>query len=351
MDRTYQYNHWFSNTPKQDSHQAFTYVVWFTDISERYIGVKGIYKGEDWLKYTTSSKYVNELLKTNKAVFSIVEWFDSFDDAVEKEKNALTAYNVLTEKQYLNRNIGGNAYNSIKTKDTKGKNSSKFKGYWITPLGKFDSTTQAGIIHGCCPSVIQRRCFNDSKKFSDYSFEPVAKPVVIKSNKRKSIAHPVTIDGVYYHCLSAAQKALRLNQSILSTTYDTYSNTFTLEQYYTVRDTVRNSLKKPIVVLSAEEKEARRLVSKAKAHAAYHANKTYKMNFTYNNKQYKSKAAFIREVQQTYSLSSVAIDTRLRRDVPYDEWMTWVAPESLPKNVTDAERDAIRAKIHHIKPI
>lgn len=102
-------------------------------------------------------------------------------------------------------------------------------------------------------------------------------------------------------------------------------------------------------MLSAEDKEAKCLVSKAKANANYHAKKTYMMNFTYSSKQYRSKAAFIREVQQTYSLSSVAINTRLRRNVPFNEWMTWVAPESLPKNATTTDKERIHQQLRQHK--
>ncbi len=100
------FGHWNLQCNTMDNATAFTYKVWFPNSGMRYIGVKTM-KGK-WKQYTSSCKTLNKLLSEgHAAIFTIVEFFETYKDAHNAEQDALRAYTVLQRDEYLNANIGG----------------------------------------------------------------------------------------------------------------------------------------------------------------------------------------------------------------------------------------------------
>lgn len=52
-----------------------------------------------------------------------------------------------------------------------GKDNPMFKGFWITPLGKFGSCQEAAKIHNVSKNTISNRCKSQSETFKDWLFE------------------------------------------------------------------------------------------------------------------------------------------------------------------------------------
>lgn len=71
-------------------------------------------------------------------------------NSLELEKSRILA-SELSSGRMLNDNPSRGKF---------GKNSLKFKGWWITPFGKFASVYEAEKITGLGKSTIQRRCSN-----------------------------------------------------------------------------------------------------------------------------------------------------------------------------------------------
>ena len=126
---------------------------------------------------------------------TIIVSFDNREDLIEMEKLLITedliksyeCYNIATGGQggYLgeealeksrNANTGKTWSEETKQKMSiaklnkfKGKESSRFKGYWITPKGKFESSRLAAEANNTTHMTVQRRCLN--KKLTDWNFE------------------------------------------------------------------------------------------------------------------------------------------------------------------------------------
>jgi len=104
------FGHWHLQCDFLNTAKAFTYKVWFPELGLRYIGVKAM-NGNRWKKYTTSSKYVNRYLADGyRAVFTIVEFFETYADAHNKEQEVIRAYTAVQRREYLNANLGGAIY-------------------------------------------------------------------------------------------------------------------------------------------------------------------------------------------------------------------------------------------------
>ena len=54
-----------------------------------------------------------------------------------------------------------------------GEESCHFKGYWVTPYGKFASMSLAAKANEVVPSTIYKRCNSKTERFKDWYFEPV----------------------------------------------------------------------------------------------------------------------------------------------------------------------------------
>lgn len=54
----------------------------------------------------------------------------------------------------------------------RGSQNTNFQGWWITPLGKFESTRAAGEQHGVHPETVRNRCYSDQPKWINWQFLP-----------------------------------------------------------------------------------------------------------------------------------------------------------------------------------
>ncbi len=91
---------------------AFTYLVKFSN-GDIYIGYKKFRtiknKPTNWKTYTTSSKYINERLKTDTPTkWIILKTFDSYKDALKHEEEVIRKY--FYSKKCLNKSIGGKKF-------------------------------------------------------------------------------------------------------------------------------------------------------------------------------------------------------------------------------------------------
>lgn len=83
------------------------------------------------------------------------------EEALEKSRIANTGRKWSDEtKQKMSK---------AKKDNFKGKDSSRFKGYWITPIGKFESSRLAAEANNTTHMTVQRRCLN--KNFTEWNFE------------------------------------------------------------------------------------------------------------------------------------------------------------------------------------
>ena len=53
-----------------------------------------------------------------------------------------------------------------------GSQNTNFQGWWITPLGTFESTSVAGKHHNVHPETIRNRCYSARPKWAGWSFQP-----------------------------------------------------------------------------------------------------------------------------------------------------------------------------------
>jgi hypothetical protein len=79
-----------------------------------------------------------------------------------------------TKKIGWNLSSGGYKNNAMLGEDNPnfgkfGEKAPNFKGFWITPLGKFDAAKDAAKVHSTCITTIERRCrgrFANNKFYS-----------------------------------------------------------------------------------------------------------------------------------------------------------------------------------------
>lgn len=184
------YGHWTSNTPKQDTSTAFVYLIEFNSINKGYIGFKTLLP--KWEEYTSSSKYVNELLQEHDATFKIIEWFDDKSDAIAYESKLQSDNDVLNSDYWLNRTIAGKLYSG-------GEEHGLWSGYFLTPKGQFTTAADAAIAHETSASTVYNRC--SSYNFKDWNRTDKDGNILPKENKKQY--H--TPDGVFDDHLSISE--------------------------------------------------------------------------------------------------------------------------------------------------
>jgi len=107
----------------------YTYMVTFLPTNQKYYGVRfanGCSTEDLWNTYFTSSKTIHNLIKehgTESFKFEIRQTFKNKDDALKWENRFLKKVNALHNPIFLNKNIGGQYFDSTGSKKP---NQSKF---------------------------------------------------------------------------------------------------------------------------------------------------------------------------------------------------------------------------------
>lgn len=187
---------------------AYTYLIGWSKHNKFYYGVrysKNCHPSDLWIKYFTSSKYVNDFRKEHGEpdIIQIRKTFSCVDKARNWETKVLKRMNVIKEEKWLNKtdNISIDPYCALKgtlshigkkrseetrqkmrgpkslnhIKNMRGKRpninqtgskNNAFKGYIITPYGLFESLKEAAQVENTHLSTIALRLNN--KNFENY---------------------------------------------------------------------------------------------------------------------------------------------------------------------------------------
>lgn len=97
----------------------YTYFLYHKPTHKKYYGVrwaKGCMPEDLWTTYFTSSKYVKLLIQQygkESFIFEIRKTFSDVNSAILWEKKVLRRLNVLTNEEWLNKNISGSIKNDV----------------------------------------------------------------------------------------------------------------------------------------------------------------------------------------------------------------------------------------------
>lgn len=187
---------------------AYTYLIGWKKYNKFYYGVRFSKKSDPaelWVSYFTSSKHVKSFVKKygDPDIIQIRKVFQDVNKARNWEQKVLKRMNVVNEEKWLNKtdnksidpicalkgtltHIGKKRSEETKQKmsgpkseqhknnmrgcrphvNQSGKNNNAFKGYILTPYGKFESLKEAAKIENVHFSTISLRIKSDS--FENY---------------------------------------------------------------------------------------------------------------------------------------------------------------------------------------
>lgn len=310
----FQYNHWESEVQVPDDATAFVYKVTTYNASEGfkyYVGYKSMTTRANWKLYKTSSEYIKKIIKagTHRVHFEIIEFFTCNQDAVQQERNVQLAYDVLHNSRWHNKSISSADHF---TTVLRGEEAPNFKGYWVTPKGTFTSSKVAGDVNGFSCATIQRKCY-----CAHPGFMFVYATAELKANETTELAKRPK-----WH-----QRKEEANKRAEAKREDAAKRK---QQRDTMLQHKREETKKKNDLRRAEKQEQKRIAAQV----------------TYDGVVYANKEEFAAKVHLDHPTVSVNRMLRLaRRNVPYDQWTTWVPPQCIPEGSTEEEIDRIRKRI------
>lgn len=95
--------------------KSYTYIIGWRNLDVWYYGYRTRKPSNDlWIKYFTSSKYVDDFRKEfgEPDVIRVHKIFDSKDEAIAHEQKFLKRVNAVRSDRWLNRNIAGAEFRS-----------------------------------------------------------------------------------------------------------------------------------------------------------------------------------------------------------------------------------------------
>lgn len=135
-----------------------------------YIGVTTRTIEERWVehvskRYRMSTYFAFALREFDESWWEHEILFDG-DESVCYEKELYYIKMFGSNTVGYNTTEGGKSPRiptSVKRKRT-GSNNYQFKGYYITPLGRFETQHEAAIVHGCESHKIGKRCIHENDR-------------------------------------------------------------------------------------------------------------------------------------------------------------------------------------------